>query len=160
MEPKEYKTKQRELILACLRDNAGRHMSAAELTDELRQNENAVGQTTVYRTLERLVGEGIAHKYTAADGMSACYQYAERDECRGCYHLVCSSCGELIHISCEFLDELSEHIYADHRFRIDPFKTVLYGICEKCAANETSNSAPRSHDICGGCCERDKRNGR
>lgn len=147
MEQKEYKTKQRELILECLRSNAGRHMSAAELADELRRNGTSVGQTTVYRTLERLCGEGIAHKYSAADGMSACYQYAEADECRGCYHLVCSECGKLIHLNCGFLDEVAGHIYEEHGFRIDPFKTVLYGICESCAANgKNTSDAPSCAD--------------
>lgn len=132
----EYRTRQRELILDCLRENRERHLNIAEITEILREKGERVGQTTVYRTLERLADEGIAHKYSVAgENLGACYQFA--DDCRGCYHLVCSKCGKLIHIECGFMDELAGHIYTEHRFTLDPFKTVLYGVCGECSEKQS-----------------------
>ena len=46
------------------------------------------------------------------------------------------------------LDELSTHLKDAHGFRIEPSRTVLYGLCAKCAGEETS----RAHICNGGCC--------
>lgn len=127
-----YKTRQRALIEQTLEENGDRHITAEELSERLAQKGFAVGRTTVYRTLERLAEEGKVQKYTAI-GESACYQYIESNECCEHFHLKCVSCGKLIHIECNHLAALSEHIAAEHGFQVDMLKTVLYGLCGDCA---------------------------
>ncbi len=130
----KYKTKQRDLILSCLRENKAQHISVDKIMELLKAEGSSVGQTTVYRNLDALVKDGIVLKYTVAEGIGACYQYAEQSErCSTHYHLVCIDCGQMIHLQCKFLDEISTHIHDEHQFNLDNFKTVLYGYCSKCA---------------------------
>ncbi len=129
-----YKTKQRELILHCLNENSAHHMTAEEITDILRQSGGTVGKTTVYRHLDRLYSEGLVRKYMAEEGESACYQLIH-PACNEHFHMKCTSCGKLIHLECDHLNELAEHIFALHHFKIDSAKTVFYGECAACEKN-------------------------
>lgn len=131
---KSYQTRQKELILSCLKDNAYRHVTVEMIIDYLKEQGEPVGQTTVYRHLERLVQDNRVMKFTALGGSSACYQYVEQPENhKNHYHLVCSGCGRMIHLTCSEMDGLQKHMLAEHNFELDSFKTVLYGRCESCA---------------------------
>ena len=134
-----YTTKQGELILSLLKNEAGRHFTADDIIKALSEKGSSVGKATVYRHLDKLIKSGRVRKYIVDEGSSACFEYL--DDSHGChehYHLKCSSCGQLLHVRCEYLDEVSSHIFEHHGFEISPEKTVLYGICEKCreAAHE------------------------
>lgn len=131
-----YKTKQSESIERLLRENRGRHLTAEELYRLLQEAGESVGQTTVYRHLDKLCAQGTVRKFLGGDG-GACYQLAGSDEsCRTHYHLKCTACGKLFHAQCNFLNALSEHIRKEHGFSVDGSKTVLYGLCDTCAKKE------------------------
>ncbi len=135
-----YQTAQSRRILAVLRENKARHLTAEEVYLLLKEQGTPVGQTTVYRHLEKLCAEGTLRKFAGADGGGACFQFAENGAvCKEHYHLKCTSCGALLHAECDFLDELSAHILADHGFTIDGSRTVLYGLCAACAEKENRN---------------------
>lgn len=132
----EYKTKQRAALKHAVQASGGRHITVDGLTERLEKSGTAVGRTTVYRYLERLVKTGEVRKYSQA-GESACYQYTGTDNaCHEHFHLKCEECGRLIHIECDHLHDLSGHIEASHGFKVNMLKTVLYGICGDCAKNE------------------------
>lgn len=131
----KYNTRQGELILKCLQDHKNEHVTADKIFGYLKAQGASVGQTTVYRNLDRLVKEGSVVKYTGAEGLSACYQYISHGECcTAHYHLVCAECGEVIHLQCDYLDEMTAHLLAHHHFSLDKFKTVIYGLCRRCEA--------------------------
>jgi Fur family ferric uptake transcriptional regulator len=95
--------------------------------------EEAVGQTTIYRHLEKLAAEGKIRKYTLRGDKGACYQYINNDrKCREHFHLKCETCGGLIHADCGLLDKVRRHLLGSHHFQIDMLKTVFYGTCKKC----------------------------
>ena len=126
----DYKTKQRELILSYLKNTELPHVTAGDIAAHLR-SENPVGTATVYRQLEKMVEAGLVRKYSLDGG--ACYQYVGGDEgCREHFHLKCLSCGELIHVDCDFLCGLTPHILEHHGFEVDNSRTVMYGICCEC----------------------------
>lgn len=131
-----YRTRQRELILAVLKEQKDEHMTAEELMLRLRSDGAAVGTATVYRYLEKLYSEGLVQKYTDGTKGGARYSYAEK-ECRGHFHLKCTECGKLFCADCDFLSELKKHVCGEHGFTIDPSKTVFYGICGECAKKQT-----------------------
>lgn len=133
-----YRTRQRELIWNYLCDHRAQHIVAEDIVEHLRAIGEPVGKSTVYRYLERLVEEGQVRKFFLEEGMSACYQLAagEGEDCHEHFHLKCLRCGRLLHIECEYLSEVEQHIFGSHRFRVDNTKTVLYGICEDCALGE------------------------
>lgn len=132
-EQKSYKTKQRSQILNCLIENKEKHLTADEITDALKQKGVDVGKTTIYRTLEKLLEDGSVRKYICEEGKSACFQYVDGNEnCHRHFHLKCVKCGKLIHLECDYLSDLEQHIFEHHKFTVDNTKTVLYGICEEC----------------------------
>ena len=131
-----YRTRQRELILEYLRKSQGQHLSAEELSDYLKQQGSPVGRSTVYRCLERLVEQGVVRKYYLGEGQGACYQYAKDQGCGQHFHLKCVSCGKLIHVQCDYLNQVSSHVLEHHGFTIDHTKTVLYGLCAECSVKK------------------------
>ncbi len=136
-----YKTRQRERILRFLTENAGRHLSVDEVVDHLRGQAEPVGKSTVYRYLDRLVEQGLVRRYFLGEGGGACYQYAgDVERCREHFHLKCIGCGALLHVECSYLDEVAQHVANHHQFTIDHTKTVLYGLCETCAAKRKEES--------------------
>ena len=131
----KYNTKQGELILTCLKKHREEHVTAEKVLEYLKAQGTSVGQTTIYRNLDKLVNEGIVIKYTGAEGQGACYQYIEHaDSCATHYHLICADCGRMIHLQCEYLDEMTAHLLEHHQFSMDKFKTVIYGLCRQCEA--------------------------
>lgn len=132
-----YNTKQGELILTLLKSEPGRHFTADDIIRALSENGKSVGKATVYRHLDKLIKSGSVRKYIVDEGSSSCFEYIGGDNhCHEHYHLKCSSCGRLLHVKCEYLDEVAEHILGHHGFVISPEKTVLYGICEDCREAE------------------------
>ena len=129
----QYKTKQRDLIIQFL-EKSGSHVTVAEICSYLDGENKSVGQATVYRQLEKMVDEGIVTKYTIESGLPACFEYAANSHSEGnCFHACCEVCGRLFHISCDELDSLGEHLNEHHGFRINPLRTVFYGVCADCA---------------------------
>ena len=51
----------------------------------------------------------------------------------GASEISCEKCGKLIHLHCEELEGIGEHLLKDHGFTLNSMRTVLYGICEDCA---------------------------
>ena len=127
-----YETKQSKLVCEYLKNNAEKHFSAEDVYFALLGEGGKIGRTTVYRQLDRLVIEGKVRKFSSGDNEPCCYQFADCDHCHNHYHLKCSGCGKLIHTECDFLDNLSAHIFNDHKFKIDNSQTIFYGICDEC----------------------------
>ncbi len=135
----QYNTKQGEVILSLLKNEPGRHFTADEIIKLTEDAGSKVGKATVYRHLDKLIRSGEVRKYFVEEGTGACYEYMGDDNtCTSHYHLKCSLCGELQHVKCEYLDEVSDHIFAHHGFAIKPEKTVLYGICKSCREAENA----------------------
>ncbi len=131
---KLYKTKQRLYILEYLKQNANEHITADMIIEHFKELGTPIGKATIYRYLDNLVNENKVRKYTMPyRNNAACFQYVDStDNCLNHYHMKCIKCGNLIHIDCKELEELSQHIYNEHNFKLDIFKTILYGTCKNC----------------------------
>ena len=134
----KYRTRQREELLGYLQTMPGEHFTAAELCAHLRERGSSIGQTTVYRQLERMVDEGLLNKYTIDAGSPACFAFIDREKSCGehCFHCRCERCGRLIHMHCEELEEIQKHLREHHGFYLNPLRTVFYGLCGECARAE------------------------
>ncbi len=129
-----YKTRQRQAILDFLMDRSDTHVTVGQISEHLESTGNHVGTTTIYRHIDKLLEQGLVRKYTVDGTTSACFQYSgQTGHCRQHFHLKCEKCGKLIHLECDRMQKLCEHIYEDHGFSVDLFRTVLYGICSICA---------------------------
>ncbi len=131
----KYKTKQRELLIGYLESVEGTHITVSDVCDYFKARGEGIGQSTVYRQLESLVDEGVVNKYIIDTNSPACFEYnghEKHNDGETCFHCKCEKCGSLIHLKCEELCEIQDHLFKEHRFKLDPKRTVFYGLCEKC----------------------------
>ena len=131
----KYKTRQRGILLEYLKTIPGEHFTAGDICDYFKSQGSPIGQSTVYRQLEELVDEGLLNKYVLSASDPACFEYVGEDShCEGevCFHCKCEQCGKLIHMHCDELMEIQEHLLKEHNFTLDPIRTVFYGRCEEC----------------------------
>lgn len=138
----KYKTKNREELIAYLASVSG-HFTAADIYDHFRANGSPIGQATVYRQLESLVDEGVINKYIIDGSSPACFEYVGHEghaDAEVCFHCKCEKCGRLIHLHCEELEEIQQHLYSEHHFRLDPLRTVFYGLCEDCSRSGSAEA--------------------
>jgi Fur family ferric uptake transcriptional regulator len=133
--PTNYRTRQGQCILDYMKSLGDNHVTVNQIVRYFEDAEEGIGQTTVYRHLERLTAEGKIRKYVLFEDKSTCYQYIDNEkECREHFHLKCEICGALIHMDCDFLKKIERHLLRKHNFQIDMLKTVFYGTCKKCLA--------------------------
>lgn len=131
-----YNTKQRQVLINFLENNINKQLSAREISDSIC-NTNNIGKSTVYRLIDKMVDEGLMRRFRGENAKSVVYQYVGvNNKCESHFHLKCTGCGLLIHLDCDKMDKLNQHINSHHRFSIDTSKTVLYGLCEQCNAGE------------------------
>lgn len=135
-----YQTVQKSVLLNYLIEHRGEHFTVPDLKDELERQGSSIGLATIYRQLDQLEKTNEIRKYTP-DGKQAYYEYVGTTSCAPShYHLRCIYCGEMEHLACGELKELSTFIYKSHRFQIDPSRTILSGICAACAAKQQTGS--------------------
>ena len=138
MQKTAYKTKQQDLLFSYLREMQGKHFTAEEVRAHFEAKKLTIGIATIYRQLEKLVAEGKIQKYFIDEHSAACFEYAG-ENCNTNeqhFHLKCELCGRLIHLECDELEKLGEHVKTEHGFVINPLRTVFYGVCKDCLGGE------------------------
>ena len=105
------------------------HVSADDLVASVRREAPGVGRATIYRTLQWMVGAGIARKVDFGEGRAR-FEPAERHPRH--FHLICSTC----HRSSEFLssdvEALMDEIAGAHHFQATQAVVQIHGVCEEC----------------------------
>ena len=132
----QYQTKQRDELLTYLESMSGQHITVNDVCEYFRVKGKSIGTTTVYRQLEKMVDQGIVTKYVIDAGSPACFEFVGADSHHqdgSCYHCKCEVCGKLVHMHCDEIPQMQQHIREHHGFVIDPTRTVFYGVCETCA---------------------------
>lgn len=133
---KQYKTKQKELILDCIRMHQGAFITIKDITAALKEQGAKVGTATIYRNLDKLEEEGIIARSTIEGIDGICYRFLPDAPEDVYFFLKCEKCGALSPVDCHELQKLYEHVIQHHHVRINPVKTVLYGLCETCLAQQ------------------------
>lgn len=135
----EYKTNSRIKIMDYLSANKDRTVTVSDIEKHLEETSSSVNKTTIYRYLDKLEADGNVIKYADEKGDKATYQYVDRaHKCDEHLHLKCMECGAIIHLDCEFMDEIAEHVEKDHGFKIHCKNSIIYGICENCQKKKTT----------------------
>lgn len=128
----------RQAILEALSKTL-KHLSAEEVYLEVHKNYPNVGLTTVYRTLELLVGMGLVFKFDFGDGRAR-YELIQdhRGEKDHHHHLVCTECGrvvdytEFINEEIELLKKTEKGLSKKYNFDIKNHIIQFYGLCDRC----------------------------
>ncbi len=105
-------TRQRQAIWEALVAEPDRHSSAEEIVAHVRGRLPAVNPSTVYRTLDVLVAEGLLLR-TDLGADRAFYEPAREHPH---HHLVCEQCGRVDHVHDDALGALRRRIDAASGF--------------------------------------------
>ena len=127
IEKKNYKTRQKEIILDLIK-NKKSEFTIKDIYEELN---GSVGLTTIYRLVDKLVSENKINKYIK-DNNNTSYQYLQECELENHFYLKCKKCGNLIHIDCDCVMELFNHIFIEHKFKPNNDNIIIRGICGNC----------------------------
>ena len=137
----KYRTKQRDILVEFFNSSPGVHFTANDICEHMKACGESIGQSTIYRRLEELVDEGILSKYSIDANTPACFEYIGKDshnDSGTCFHCKCEKCGTLIHMHCDEMESISEHLMGHHGFRLNSMRTVFYGICKDCMQEDES----------------------
>jgi Fe2+ or Zn2+ uptake regulation protein len=108
---------------------AGRPQSAEELWRRMRVGHGGIGRATVFRTLEALVGAGVARRLELENHGSAYVACAANHH----HHLACTGCGRVLEIDESYLRGIASRVASDTGFVIDDARIDFYGRCVGCA---------------------------
>ena len=123
-------TRQRELIWQTFTADPDRHLSADEVVEHVRSLLPQVNASTVYRTLDLLVDEGLLLRTDL--GADRAYYEPAREHAH--HHLVCETCGAVEHFHDEQLGDLRRRIEASSGFVVGSGEITLRGLCRACRA--------------------------
>ena len=127
MESISYKTRQKDIILIAIKKQK-QVFTVKEIHQQLKDQ---VGLTTIYRLIDKLVEDGRLRKNVGTNN-DAYYQYLEDCKHDNHFYLKCSSCGKIIHVDCDCINNLYSHIFKNHKFKLNKKNIIIDGICERC----------------------------
>lgn len=123
----KYNTHQKNIILDVIKSQK----KEFTIKDIYNQVNGKVGLTTIYRMIDNLIDENIINKYISKDNITY-YLFLNSCEEENHFYLKCDECGDLVHIDCDCITDLSNHISKKHKFRLNKNQIVINGICKKC----------------------------
>jgi len=102
--------------------------SAQDIHDVLRRRGEAVGLTTVYRTLQVLADAGEVDVLRTDDGESVYRQCSAGHH----HHLVCRTCGRTVEVAGPAVERWAEKVAAEHGFTDVRHTLEVFGTCADC----------------------------
>lgn len=124
-------TRQRQAIWAALLAEPDGHLSAENVAERVRAQLPLVNASTVYRTLELLVEEGLLLRTDLGAGRA--YYEPARDHPH--HHLVCELCGKVAHVHSETFGDLRARIEQGAGFTLGSREITFFGTCASCRAH-------------------------
>ena len=122
------RSSKRDLIVNTFLGQHG-HLSADDLVELMRSEDQRTSRATVYRALQWMVDAGIARKVDFGEGRFR-FEHSYRHPRH--FHLICKSCNHSYEFLSSDIETLIEEV-ADAR-GFDAHKSVvqIYGTCEAC----------------------------
>jgi Fur family transcriptional regulator, ferric uptake regulator len=130
-------TRQRRAIWDALIAEPDAHLSADEIVDHVRKVVPDVNPSTVYRTLDLLVDEGLVHR-SELGGDRAYYETATE---HAHHHLICERCGAVVHIHDDVLGDLATRVEAASGYELGQRAITLFGTCPACRRSQRAKRA-------------------
>lgn len=121
-------TRQRAAVLAALAE-VDDFRSTQDLHDYLRRRGDAVGLTTVYRTLQALADAGEVDVIVREDGESVYRQCSNSHH----HHLVCRACGRTVEVEGPAVERWASRVAEEHGFSDVSHTLEIFGVCSSCS---------------------------
>jgi len=132
VQSKKYRlTPQREKILKVLMENRDKHLSAEDVYHLVKKKSLDIGLATVYRTLELFLENGVIRSLDFGDGKKR-YELGDIGEEHHHHHAICLSCGKIIEIKEDLLEDLERQISEKNDFKVVDHELKFFGYCSEC----------------------------
>ena len=120
-------TRQRAAVSSVL-DEQDEFRTAQEIHAALRQAGEAVGLTTVYRTLQALADSEEVDVLRNADGETAYRRCSKGHH----HHLVCRDCGRTVEVEGPAVERWADKVAAEHGYTDVSHTLEIFGTCADC----------------------------
>jgi Fur family ferric uptake transcriptional regulator len=138
----------RDLIVNVFLRQEG-HLSADDLVEIIRREDQRISRATVYRTLQWMAEAGIARRVDFGEGRFR-FEHSYRHPRH--FHLICKSCNRSFEFLSSDIETLIEDVAAARAFTARQSVLQIYGTCERCrlgqpaAADESVNELVFARD--------------
>ena len=137
------RSSKREQIVNVFLQQEG-HLSADDLVDLIRRDDQRISRATVYRTLQWMVDAGIARKVDFGEGRFR-VEHSYRQPRH--FHLICKTCHRSFEFLSSDIEALVEEVAAARSFTASQSVVQIYGTCEECRTGRNSTSDPGHTDL-------------
>jgi len=123
-------TKQRRLIWDVLVAEPDAHLSADDVVARVHGSMPGVDASTVYRTLNLLVREGLVNRTDLGAGhafFEAAHEHLH-------HHVVCTRCEAVTHVHDDAVGDLRARLEAATGYEVAAGELVFFGLCPDCRA--------------------------
>lgn len=129
-------TNARATVIRVLED-AGGHLTSAQVVEDVAQRDPSVGRASVFRTLELLTRLSLIRP-TYVDGSGAPVFVLLPDGHH--HHIVCTGCGKVIEFHDCNLEALAAELEQSRGVRIFGHLLEFYGVCDTCGDDDPACS--------------------
>jgi Fur family ferric uptake transcriptional regulator len=133
-------SKREQIVNVFLRQEG--HLSADDLVDIIRREDQRISRATVYRTLQWMVDAGIARKVDFGEGRFR-FEHSYRQPRH--FHLICKTCHRSFEFLSSDIEALVEEVASARAFAPSQSVVQIYGTCEACRTGRPASSTDEGH---------------
>ena len=122
------RSSKRDLIVNVFLRQEG-HLTADELVNLIRREDERISRATIYRTLQWMVDAGIARKVDFGEGRFR-FEHSYRHPRH--FHLICKTCNRSFEFLSSDIEALVEEVAAARGFAPRQSVLQIHGTCEAC----------------------------
>lgn len=104
-------------------------IKAYDILDFLQEENAAARPTTVYRSIDFLIENGLIHKLNRLSAYVGCAHPRKHNDC---YFLICSSCGDITECCDSKITEIIIGSSSNLNFKTKNVTLEIEGICQNC----------------------------
>jgi Fur family ferric uptake transcriptional regulator len=133
-------SKREQIVNVFLRQEG--HLSADDLVDIIRREDQRISRATVYRTLQWMVDAGIARKVDFGEGRFR-FEHSYRQPRH--FHLICKNCHRSFEFLSSDIESLIEEVSGARAFTPSQSVVQIYGTCEACRTGKPASGTDSGH---------------
>ena len=133
-------SKREQIVNVFLRQEG--HLSADDLVDLIRREDQRISRATVYRTLQWMVDAGIARKVDFGEGR---FRFEQSYRQPRHFHLICKTCHRSFEFLSSDIESVVEEVAAARSFAPTQSVVQIYGTCEECRTGRASAATSIGH---------------
>ena len=133
-------SKREQIVSVFLRQEG--HLSADDLFDQIRKEDQRISRATVYRTLQWMVDAGIARKVDFGEGRFR-FEHGYRQPRH--FHLICKTCNRSFEFLSSDIEGLVEEVASARAFTPSQSVVQIYGTCEACRTGRPAAETDEGH---------------